>query len=284
MLLRGIGSLPLSWGRNLGVLLGKIAWLVQPREVKTTRRNIDACFPDLSEPERRLLAHQSVLESAKLAFEINIVWQHSTDWMFRRIVSKQGEDLVLNRDKSRGLILLGPHVGNWEVLGSFVSGYGPMAFLYQPPKQKHIEPFMIAARSRLGAEQLPTDIRGVAGLIRILKKGGTVGILPDQNPEDSGGEFAKFYGHPAMTMTLVHRLLQKTGALVIFCSAIRVPGGFSMHFWEPPSDIYSDDVAKSLRALNLGVEQSVALAPAQYQWEYKRFRRQPPGLPRFYQA
>lgn len=281
--LRGVGGLPLGLGRRLGGLLGWLAWLASPREVHTTRRNIAACYPQLSAAEQRQLAHQSVLEAGRMAFEINIVWHKPVAWIFERIVSVSGEELVKDHEQGRGLIFLGPHVGNWEVLGTYIAHFGPSAFLYQPPKKAFLEPMMLAARSRLGAELLPTDLRGVAGLIRNLKKGGVVGILPDQNPEDSGGEFAEFFGHPAMTMTLVHRLIQKTGAKAIMSAAIRVPGGFAIHFWLPPEDIYSDDTAQSLRALNQGVEQSVALAPAQYQWEYKRFRRQPAGRPRFYQ-
>lgn len=280
--LRTIGRLPLPAGLFFGALLGRIAWLVGPREVQTTRRNIEACYPQLSAREQTALARQSVIESGRLAFEINIVWQRSTEWLYGQIVSISGEHLIAQRDKSRGLMILGPHVGNWEVLGAICSGYGPIAFLYQPPKKKHLEPLMIAARSKQGATQLPTDVRGVAGLMRTLKRGETIGILPDQNPDDNGGDFAELFGHQALTMTLVHKLLQKTGAQVIMGAAIRVPGGFAIHFWEAPAGIDSADEAESLRALNVGVEQSVALAPSQYQWEYKRFRRQPEGMPRFY--
>ena len=110
-----------------------------------------------------------------------------------------------------------------------------------------------------------------------------VGILPDQLPAPEGGDFAPFYGLPALTMTLVHSLIQRTGSLVVCGGAQRLDdGGFKLFFNEAPTAIYSEDKIESLTALNQAVEQCAAAAPAQYQWEYKRFRKQPDGVKRYY--
>ncbi|SMF14726.1 KDO2-lipid IV(A) lauroyltransferase [Alteromonadaceae bacterium Bs31] len=280
-----VGRLPLGLGRLLGAWIARLAWRFQPREAKVTQRNIDLCYPQLSQQQRYSLARASFIESGKLSIEINIVWHRSVQWVMDRIIAVHGSELLSkqhNAEQKQGLIVLGPHIGNWEVLGINISSFGPAAFLYQPPKQAYLEPLMLRSRARMGATLLATDVRGVAGLLRILKKGGTVGILPDQIPDEGGGEFADFFGQAAYTMTLVHRLVEKTQCRVVMGLCLRQQNGFEVVYREPPAEIYSSDKALALRALNQAVEEVVAYKPEQYQWEYKRFRKVPPGAQRHY--
>lgn len=67
------------------------------------------------------------------------------------------------------------------------------------------------------------------------------------------------------------------------CYAERVEGGFKMVVIDADPSIYSDDALTSVRGLNASVEACVRRAPAQYQWEYKRFRHLPPEYPRLYE-
>jgi len=90
-------------------------------------------------------------------------------------------------------------------------------------------------------------------------------------------------GQPALTMTLVHGLAQRTGCAVCSCYAERVSGGFKMVVLEADVAIYSEDQATAVAGLNESVAACVRRAPAQYQWEYKRFRRLPPEYPKRYQ-
>ena len=103
-------------------------------------------------------------------------------------------------------------------------------------------------------------------------------MLPDQVPPPSGGEFAPFFGVPALTMTLLNRLQQKTGAAVVIGYARRVDGGFRIVFRAAASGIDSEDLGTGLAALNHCVELTALDAIEQYQWEYKRFKRQPDGV------
>lgn len=277
-----IGRLPLTAGRSLGTWVARFAWRLQPREAKVTRRNIDICYPHLSEVQREKLARDSFIESGKLSIEINIVWHRSIPWLMNTITAVHGAELLEDGVNSKGVIVLGPHIGNWEMLGVHLSSLGPIGFLYQPPKHAFLEPLMRQARARGGATMLTTDVRGVAGLLRILKKGGCVGILPDQIPDEGGGEFAEFFSQPAYTMTLIHRLVEKTGCNVVVGACLRRKKGFEIFYHSPPQDIYSSDQASALRGLNKAVEGVVAMKPEQYQWEYKRFRKVPPGAERRY--
>jgi len=278
-----VSLLPLWLSRWLGAVLGRLCWCVQTRESCTTRINIDYCFPELDEAERERLARDSMIEWGKLVFEIPVVWRRSAIWLRRHILAESGEELWQQlKNQNKGIIALGPHLGNWEVAGLEMSLRLPMTTLYAPSGNAALDKQVRRVRSKVGAELVPTSKRGVLALIKALQAGEMVGILPDQEPDYSSGQFAPFFGAPALTMTLIHNLIKRTGARVIFSYAKRISGGFEMVFVEPDSAIYSADAAESVAALNRGVEACVQGAVNQYQWEYKRFKKCPPGVEQIY--
>ncbi|WP_096086664.1 lysophospholipid acyltransferase family protein [Agaribacterium haliotis] len=273
--LKTLGSMPLSWARAIGAGLGHVAWALNGRERWVTERNIELCFASRPLNKRRDLAKASLIETAKLSLEMLVVWRRDQAWLQARIKKIDGQELVSEAlEQGKGLIVLGPHLGNWEVLGKYIPRYAPVSSLYQPPKQVLLEEFIKNSREASGAQLVPTNKRGVAALLGRLKAGEMTGILPDQVP-DEGGEFSGFFGHQAYTMTLIHGLLKRTQCKAVMAFAKRVDGGFELHFRKPDENIYSAELSESLEALNKSVEALVQEAPAQYQWEYKRFKKQP---------
>jgi KDO2-lipid IV(A) lauroyltransferase len=195
-----------------------------------------------------------------------------------------GGDL-LRRDDGRGVIVLSPHLGAWELAGLYLSAQGPTTTLYKP--QPELDWLIREARGRGGAKLVPTDPQGIRGLIRALRRGEYVGILPDQEPKaHRGSVFAPFFGVPAFTMLLINRLARKTGARVIFLFAERLPRaqGFHIHCLPAPAGIDSEDDLTGATALNQGIEAAVNTCPEQYVWAYKRFRKRPQGMPKLYQG
>jgi KDO2-lipid IV(A) lauroyltransferase len=85
-------------------------------------------------------------------------------------------------------------------------------------------------------------------------------------------------GVETRTMTLIHKLLQRSGAQALMCTALRAPSGWTLHFLPVDKDVYNADQAVSLKAMNNSVAAMVDLAPEQYQWEYKRFRERPNAM------
>ncbi len=158
-----------------------------------------------------------------------------------------------------------------------------MTSLYQPPRRYDLDNLLQAVRTTTGATLVPTSGRGVSHLIKALKRGEITGVLPDMEPaERSSGVFAPFFGVPALTMTLVHSLTRRTGAAVVVGFARRVRGGFVLEFTRPDTDLVSPEEVTAVTALNRAVETLVNLAPEQYQWEYKRFKRRPEGCEPLY--
>ncbi len=283
LLLKASAYLPLILSRTIGTCVGYFVYLSGGKMMKVTRTNIQLCFPELSEDEQQKLVRQSLIETGKAMLETGAVWMRDYAWLKRRIVAVEGLGLLEDMVKQpAGTILLVPHLGNWEVMGLYLTEISEVTSLYQPPDIAVLEPIIRAAREKLGAVLVPTNRQGVATLLKSLKGGGLTAILPDQVPEHSGGSYASFFGVTALTMTLVHNLVKRTGAQVLAGFAERVPGGFRIVFRHAEPGIGDDDVERSLIALNLTVEACVRQSPAQYQWEYKRFKRQPFDMAKVY--
>lgn len=269
--------------RLMGVLVGDLAYLLATKPSKVTLINLRLCYPDLSEQERKKRCRRHMRQLAQLLFETPVVWSRPGDWLDKKVVAIHGLELFQSAVSSGdGLLLLAPHHGNWEVVGLWAAAHSKITSLYEPPKMVEFDAWVKSSREQSGATLVPTNVRGVAALIKALKRGEVSGILPDQQPPAESGEFAPFFGIQARTMTLIHNLIRKSACHALFSSAVRVPGGWELHFLPAETDIYSENEFTSLAALNRGVEQVVDLAPDQYQWEYKRFRARPQGDPKIY--
>jgi KDO2-lipid IV(A) lauroyltransferase len=278
--LRLLSRLPLRWQRRVGSLCAGIAFMAGTRMARTTLTNLALCFPELDESQRHQLARASLNHTFQTICEAGGMWL----WPAERTLGgiERVEGLQLLRDavtEGNGVLVIAPHLGNWELFGLYLNscGCGQSYQLFQPPDDPRLGKLIFEARSRAGANMVATDKQGVAQLLRALKAGEIVGILPDQVPPVGSGDFAPFFGVPALTMTLLTRLQQKTGARVLGGVARRTPRGFEIVISAPDAAVYAADPHTALAGLNATVEAMVRHSPAQYQWEYKRFKRQPPG-------
>ena len=282
-LMKIISLLPLGVARLFGKAMGLLMAAWAAKSFKIALRNLTLCYPQQSLQDNTQLAKNRMSHLAQTFFETPVLWSRSSNWLQSKIVAVEGESYLreaLNND--RGTILLIPHQGNWEVIGLWISAQTAMTSLYQPPKMPALDRWIKQAREKAGANLVPTNISGVAALLKALKKSQTVAILPDQQPAPSGGDFAPLFGVQALTMTLAHNLLNRSNAQAIFCCALRETGGWRLHFTPADQAIYSAAQETSLEAMNGGVESIAAIAPEQYQWEYKRFRAQPDGAAKIY--
>lgn len=273
-LFKCLSCLPLKVARALGVFIGHCMWFTRSRGRRITLKNIRACFPQLSPSDVNKLARESLIETAKTAAEVGLIWRRPWSWLSGKILSVEGEDLLrAELAKGKGLIVLAPHLGNWEVVAPYLASIAPLTAMYQPLAIPAMDKIVLDGRSKNNITMAPTNRKGVAMLLKALQQGNIVGILPDQLPKkDAGAEMAPFFGHETLTMSLVHSLISRTEARCVAVFAKRVAGGFSMVVLPADERIYSQDQIASLHGLNASVENCVHLAPAQYQWEYNRFR------------
>ncbi|ATJ83547.1 lysophospholipid acyltransferase family protein [Halomonas beimenensis] len=265
---------------RLARLVGPLVQALSKRERRVTRINLAQAYPEMAEARRRRLARDSLIHSSATMLELGFAWMGDPDRLEASILEVHGRELLDEaRAEGRGVIVLAPHFGNWEVLNFWLSSHFPFTAMYEPPKLADLDPVTRRGRERQGARLVPTNPRGVAALLKALKRSEAVGILPDQEPDWGSGVFAPFFGRPAYTATLLPKLVARTEARVVAGVARRLPGrGFVLHFLPADERVYDADEATSAAGVNACVEAAVALDPAQYQWEYKRYRRVPEEL------
>jgi len=283
-----LSLLPMRLAHGLGGMVGWLFYRIPNRERRNACINLALCLPELSEVERdRLLLH-CMIENAKTLTEAPGIWRGRCGYGVERIFDETGgEMLTAMLARGKGVIVAVPHLGSWEVGARMLASHAPTTALYRPPREQALAERMLAGRTSSGVRMVPTDNSGIKALFKALRQGELVVILPDQQPKarnQGTGVFAPFFGQSALTMVLVNRLAQKTGASVVLAFAERLPAakGYRIHWVEAPEGIADSDPVVAAAALNQGVELCVRRCPEQYQWSYKRFNARPPGQPKLY--
>lgn len=276
-LVRSIGILPFRWAGRFGALVGRVLYRFDGREVRNARVNLALCFPAVNEIERERMVQRNLAETGRTLAEMLRIWVGPrldlTELVDENGFVEAGRALLA---RGRGLIFALPHLGNWELIGDSTMRITPITALYRPPRLRFMDSIMRAGRARTGVEPVPIDRQGLKELHAALQRGEGIAILPDQVPKSLGasGVLAPFFGHPAMTMTLISRLARKHGAPVMFCCAVYDPatGRHRMHYFEGEAAIASASPEAAAAALNRGVERCVRKFPTAYQWTYRRFQ------------
>lgn len=272
------GFLPLRILHAAGALIGDVAWLAGGRERRIAEINLHLLERHDPALGSQIDARAVLRETGKSAVEVAKIWSGRPEQALKLVQGVTGEELFGQAMQAgKGVIIAAPHLGCWELLSYWLAARTPLAIVYRPPRKAAFEPLLIKARGALRVEQVRAEGAGVRTLYRRLAAGGVVGILPDQQPRQGEGEFAPFFGMEALTMVLVPRLAERTGATVLFAFAERLPRGtgFHVHLQAATPDIASTDLRVACTAMNEGVERCVRLAPAQYQWHYKRYSIRP---------
>jgi len=270
-----MGALPLWLNRAVGTGIGLLLWYLPNRSRTHSRENIERCYADRTPAWRRALLRASLIETGRTFAEAAWFWQRSPQRVLRLVREVHGlEHVDQARHAGRGIIFATPHIGAWELAGSYVASRVPLTVLYRPPRIEALDRAIRRGRERLGSIPVPTDGSGVRALHRALRKGEAIGVLPDQQPRGGQGVYAPFMGQPALTMTLLSRMAARSGARVLFVAMLRrAEGGFAMHIWPADEDIADDDAEVAATRINRETERAIALAPAQYMWNYQRFRQ-----------
>lgn len=259
---------PLWALHGLGHVAGWLAWALSP---VYRRRFMDN-------------ARQAGLGLAQVAPAIGHAGAMSTElprlWLGDPVpVQWQGEAVVEKAYASgKGVLFLTPHLGCFEITAQalasrFSAQYGPLTVLYRPARQAGLAEVMETSRDRPGLEAVPTTLAGVRQMIKALRAGHAVGLLPDQVPPEGMGQWAPFFGKPAYTMTLAARLALQTGAEVVLIWGERLSWGrgYRLHA-SALGHALSPELDVAVVQVNQAMERLVRACPGQYLWGYARYK------------
>lgn len=278
-LFRLFSRMPLAVLHAFGTLLGWVVYLASA----TYRRRFKANVAQAGIPW--VQARPAVAAAGRMAAELPWLWVGQRGKPLGDALQWDGGELIAQAlAEKRGLVMLTPHLGCFEICAQaiaerFTTAEAPITVLYRPARQASLREVMAGSRERPGLATAPASLAGVRQMIRALRRGEVIGLLPDQVPPDGLGVWAPFFGKPAYTMTLAARLVQQTGAAVLLIWGERRPGGagFVVHVLPAP-EIPADAPAEAAAAtINAAMESLIRRAPGQYLWGYHRYKA-PRGL------
>jgi Kdo2-lipid IVA lauroyltransferase/acyltransferase len=311
-LLRGLARLPLRVMHALGACLGWGVYAASPSYRRRVRENVAAA--GFGARVRRA----SIAHAGRMVGELPYLWLRARDERLgARLHFPDAEAARIDAalDARRGLVLMTPHVGAFEVCAqAYAERFGaahPMTAMYRPARQAWLREMQLVARDRPGLLTAPASLAGIRQMLKALRRGDTVGLLPDQVPPEGMGVWAPYFGREAYTMTLATRLVQQTGCAVLLMVCERLPRGqgFAVHVRplpeplrdEPPHSLRSlppegagppserpgggppvdarNETAEAMHqregaaAINRAMEALVREQPGQYLWGYHRYKQ-----------
>lgn len=275
-LLKNFSRLPLRVIQTLASAIGTLLFISNSSAKRTTELNIKAVYPKLDDQQQQQLIKSSLKSQSMTYAESIKIWGSSPEFALAQIKEVHHPEIFLNALKNpNGTLGVVPHFGTWELMNAWVNQHTNPVIMYKPSKNKDLDRFMLESRQQLKATLVPTDDSGVRALFKHLKQGGFSAILPDHIPKASGGIYSPFFGLNAFSSTLLSKLAAKTQCSVVGLTCIRRPdlSGFDLYFTELSQDINSKDLQLSVDTLNKEMERMINLAPEQYLWAYKRFRK-----------
>jgi KDO2-lipid IV(A) lauroyltransferase len=256
---------PLSVLHCLGAALGWLTWLLSPTYRRRFAENAAQAGYGFAQ------VRKAVAEAGKMIAETPRLWfgaMPAVDW-------EQAEMVRALRAEGRGIVFLTPHLGCFEVTASsYAAQFGPVTVLYRPARKPWLRELVATSRSRPNMTAVPTTLAGVRQMLRALKAGEAVGLLPDQVPPQGLGVWAPFFGRDAYTMTLPARLVRQTGAVLLLVWGERLPRGrgYRVHVHRFEAELAADP-REAAAQINGEMERMVRAGPDQYLWGYARYKQ-----------
>ena len=227
--------LPLALMQKIGAWLGRRLMGLNEKRLKVAQRNIGACLPELSGPEREKLLTATAEETGKWICESLYVWFRKPDYLANKVICSNPELLEKAHQKGKGVIIILPHLGNFELLNFYVPLHYEFGAMYRPVKSELGEKIIFRGRSRVGTSMFAATTGGVRAAFKHLKQGKVLAVLSDHLPSWDAGIYAPFFGISAHTGKLTHSLAKFNHSEVLLAAVIRLPNaqGFEITFYLP---------------------------------------------------
>ncbi len=285
----------------IAIALGKFVFHLDRRQRKIVERNLELCYPEMPENDRKDLSSRA-FRSAALGLFIWGFGLFASDKRLLREVSWHGRQTMEEFLKSnQPVVLLSPHFFSPLIVVRTMSLITPLVVMYKPPVNPIIDlAYHCAFEGRLtpyrwvnwlfkkrgkNVVKMRSSRGSMRPFFRALDQKIPFFYLPDQNPTSkSHTVFAPFFGVPAATYTSLTRFVQFRNARVFLCFGLFVKDGkgIEIHTELLPKNFITGDLEIDAIRLNKTIERLIRSAPEQYFWLYKRFKTRPEGEPPIY--
>jgi Kdo2-lipid IVA lauroyltransferase/acyltransferase len=262
-------KLPLSWAQHIGAFVGAVIY----RASGSYRQKFDRQWDCAKLSGRDDLKQDAIRQNGAMIGEVPFVWTCSTDKLLTCVEITERARAFLNENTGRPIIFFTPHIGSFEVVGRVLAAYYPMTVLFKPAKRKDVSDIILKARTAGRMKAVPANLSGVRALLKALKVGESIGVLPDQVPSNGDGVWVNFFDEPAYTMTLPEKLARSAYAsTLVVCTRKAFGEG-----WLFDLQVLTGPITPEY--LNNVIEHAVLKHPTQYLWSYNRYKGQENAKP-----
>lgn len=265
---------------RLQMLSGRlIAWLTTPLTSdrrKVSKRNIELCFPEMTEQEQDDLVDENMRTMGMLLIETALSWWASDRSLEKRVQYEGLEHIDAGLAKGKGVILLTGHFTSMELGGRLIMLKKPCYVMFRQLKNPLFNSVMVQLRTHHSeGVVLQEDPRS---MIRALRKNKIVWYAPDQDYGRKLSIFAKFFGVTAATVPATARMAKISGAaVVLFVPRRQLDGSYTLTLSPALEDFPTGDDVVDAQRINDLIEKEVRVSPEQYYWVHRRFKTQPEG-------
>ena len=274
LIFRVLGFLPLALLQGLGKALGLLGSILPGKYQKRARENLRLAYPDATPAMDRAV----MTELLQMFLELPYLWSSSNTGRLDKIIKCDHWSLIDTAlAEGRGVILISPHIGAFEMLGPFYTQRHKATVIFKEPRMRWLKLFIDWIRLSPDLKLVPATQTGVKGLVKTLMRGQTIGFLPDQVPAFGDGVYAPFFGKDAYTITLVQRMQTVRNSPIFTVGLERLPNGKGYTFHVVPMDEpLSESPEVAAAQMNAALEAMIRKMPMQYLWGYNRYKQPRP--------
>jgi KDO2-lipid IV(A) lauroyltransferase len=270
LVFRALGLLPLSVLQGMGKGLGWLGSVMPGTYKKRAYENLRLAYPHASPA----MADEAMVELLQMFLELPYLWAKRNSGKLDKIIRCDHWWMIDDAlAQGKGVILISPHIGAFEMLGPFYTQRHKATVIFKEPRMRWLKKFIELIRLSPDLKLVPANQSGVKGLVKTLLKGHTVGFLPDQVPALGDGVYAPFFGKDAYTITLVQRMQAVRQSPIFTVGLERLPNGKGYYFHVVPLlEPLSDEPVLAATQMNAALEDMIRKMPSQYLWGYNRYK------------
>lgn len=276
LLVRAMQAMPFGIALKAGRQLGALLYKVSGKRVAMAEKNMAGALNIDNAQAAGTTKKAFVNVGMTLAEFVNLP-NLNRSFFEERITVEGEENLIDAQSDDKGILLLGAHLGNWEILGAYLQyKFGNLSVIYRKTKNPYVDNFINSIRTYPGTETIPHR-NSIRQVMSNLKKKGMVGILLDQHAIPEDAVVVDFFGRPAATNYGLAVIALKTGAPVVPAFVVRDGlGGYKCIYEKPIRPVKDEDKDKSIKdatiSFNMALEKIISTYPEQWFWIHKRWK------------
>lgn len=270
LVFRALGLLPLFVLQGIGTGLGYLGAVLPGKYRTRAYGNLRLAYPEATP----VMDRAAMIELLQMFLELPYLWATRNARKLDKIIRCDQWPVIDDAvAQGKGVILISPHIGAFEMLGPFYTRRHKATVIFKEPRMRWLRLFINRIRLSPSLKLVPANQTGVKALVKTLLKGETIGFLPDQVPALGDGVYAPFFGKDAYTITLVQRMQAIRNSPIFTVGLERLPNGRGYHFHVVPmTEALSESPELAAAQINAALEQMIRKMPMQYLWGYNRYK------------